>query len=413
VVDLQPGTRLERYEIVRELGQGGMAVVYEARHLELGSRHALKMLWPGPPQLAERLVQEGRLQAQLTHPNIVAVTDVVMVDGRPGLILEFVDGLTLDDWLAAHRDADEATRRRLACQVLTAVAHAHAHGTIHRDLKPANVLISGTDTEPWAKVADFGLAKWLHADGGGTRTGVPMGTPRYMAPEQIRDAKHVDERADVFALGCILAELWGTPAFDGTSIPGIFEKIALGKFDLPTGAPADVLAAIRGALVPDPAARTPSVLAMLGQLGCAGPLGSRFPLPAPPRRAPWLLAGLGGGMAMGATAVGVIAVVLCLGAIWWVQPGETATPDVPVTSPDAPAPAPDPARRGRPVRTRPAPSPSPAPAPAPGPAPPAAPRPSPSPSPAPPPSPGPSPNPGHGDDKKDKDEKEKKGKGHD
>ncbi|MBA2321085.1 MAG: serine/threonine protein kinase, partial [Deltaproteobacteria bacterium] len=260
--NLEAGSRIDRYEVVREIGQGGMAVVYEVRHVELGSRHALKVMRPGPPELADRLIQEGRVQAGLRHPNLVAVTDVVVVDRRPCLVLELVDGAPLDEWLLAHPDCTDETRRRIAAQICTAVAHAHAHGTIHRDLKPANLLVLGDERAPWVKVADFGLAKWLHAPNPGvTRAGLPLGTPRYMAPEQIHDGSTIDARTDVFAIGCILADLWGRPAFDEKAIPDLFDDIVEGRFQVPEAAPPDVAAAIRAALQPNLERRTGSVAA--------------------------------------------------------------------------------------------------------------------------------------------------------
>jgi serine/threonine-protein kinase len=348
---------MDRYEIVREIGRGGMAVVHEVRHRQLGSRHALKVLLPGPPELARRLLQEGRVQAGLRHPNIVAVTDVVAVGDRPGLILELVDGIPLDDWLTRHPDCDDATRRRLATQIATAVAYAHAQGAIHRDLKPANVLVIG-DAAPWAKVADFGLARWLSAPEL-TRTGVPLGTPRYMAPEQIADGKHVDARADVFSLGCLLADLWGAPAFAEKPLPDLFEDIVEGRFEVPPGAPEDVAAAIRAALEPNLDRRTPSAVALLQMLHSdEAPVIREIPVAPPTRRRPGVL-GIALGLASGLVGATAAAVALAVGV--WVAIGPAPTPVVAPAPPQAVVEVPPPRhpirrpppRRAEPVRGRP------------------------------------------------------------
>ncbi len=222
---LSPGDRIDRYEVLSVLGQGGMAVVYRARHVELGSEHAIKLLIAIKPQLQERLLQEGRIQARLHHPNLVRVHDVLRVEGRPALVMEFVDGPSLDVYVAANKLSID-TLERLFRGVCAGVAHAHANGMIHRDLKPANVLVHVVDGVPIPKVTDFGIAKVLEfGDSGGTSAGTAMGTPRYMAPEQIRDAKGVDARADVYALGSMLFELLsGRPLVDSVDLVGIYER---------------------------------------------------------------------------------------------------------------------------------------------------------------------------------------------
>jgi serine/threonine-protein kinase len=137
----------------------------------------------GSPTVRARLVQEGRVQAQLRHPNVVMVTDLVDVGGSPGLIMEYVPGPTLEVWLRANRP-DPEVAARIFDGVLDAVTFAHENGLVHRDLKPGNVLLETVNGRLHAKVTDFGLAKVLGPEGAGrTRSGFAMGTPGYMAPE--------------------------------------------------------------------------------------------------------------------------------------------------------------------------------------------------------------------------------------
>ena len=231
-MQLSQGSEVERYVVEAMLGQGGMATVYRVRHAQLGTRHALKILSLPSASIRERLLQEGRVQATLHHPNIVAVTDVIDVSGAPGLLMEYVAGPSLDQLLVRRKlSRDEADD--VVAGILAGVAAAHRAGLVHRDLKPANILLSTVRGRVVAKVADFGLAKILAEDGGATqtRTGATMGTPAYMAPEQIRNARGVDLRADIFALGAILYELAiGKRAFEGEDTLDLFNAISRAEF---------------------------------------------------------------------------------------------------------------------------------------------------------------------------------------
>ena len=265
-MQLSAGTIVDRYSVERVLGEGGMATVYKVRHLKLQSAHALKVLTVGGAVIGERLLQEGRVQSALRHANIVSVTDVVEVDGRPALIMEFIDGPTLLQLMEGGRlDLDKVDA--LVQGILRGVAAAHDQGLVHRDLKPANILLATQDGRLVPKVADFGIARLTTAEGSPiqTRTGVAMGTPAYMAPEQIRDASRVDRRADIFALGCILYELTtGVRAFQGTDTYEVFEAIIHGRFaPLPPHLPARMRIAIEGALRVDPDRRWAHVEALL------------------------------------------------------------------------------------------------------------------------------------------------------
>jgi len=252
---LAPGTIIGRYTVEEMVGEGGMATVYRVRHNELHATYALKILHMVSDAIQRRLVQEGRVQARLRHPNILPVTDILDVDGRPGLIMEYVPGDSLEIHLATHHlpldDADQ-----IAKGILSAVAFAHSQGCIHRDLKPANILLADIGGEFIPKVADFGLVKVIDEENDSlhkTRSGIGIGTPCYMAPEQALDAAHVDERADVFSLGAILYELvCGQRAFHGPNAVAIILRIAAGLFtppeELRSDLPERMLNAIHGAM---------------------------------------------------------------------------------------------------------------------------------------------------------------------
>jgi serine/threonine protein kinase/predicted ATPase len=260
---------VDRYLIEGVLGEGGMAMVYLARHAELGSLHALKVLSINSQPIRARFRQEGRLQSKLRHPNIVTVTDVIQAWGAPALVMDFVSGPDLAALL--HRCSLSDTQiDRLVRGILRGVRAAHGMGLVHRDLKPSNILVEVSDGQLSPRISDFGLAKMQSGaeEIRLTRTGVAMGTPGYMAPEQIEDARSVDARADVFSLGAILYEaLTGRMAFDGSNILQVWSRITQGEYvpidrvrkDLPDG----VIQAIHGALEPDPDRRIPDVQTLL------------------------------------------------------------------------------------------------------------------------------------------------------
>ncbi len=262
---LTVGSIVDRYRVEAALGSGGMASVFLVRHTVLGSLHALKVLHVTSPALRERLVREGQLQARLRHPNLVTVTDMIHVEGAPALVLEYVDGPTLAEFIAGGRpELDEALR--LFDGIAGGVEHAHAAGILHRDLKPANVLIATRGEAVVPKVADFGLAKAVDAslEEGGTRTNTAMGTPQYMAPEQIRNARDVDARADIFALGCLLYELvCARAAFEGPDTLAVWNAITAGSYPRPgtvhPDLPERVVHAIEACLQPDPEFRPTTV----------------------------------------------------------------------------------------------------------------------------------------------------------
>jgi hypothetical protein len=205
---------LPGYEILGELGRGGMGVVYKARQVGLNRLVALKVILAGEhagPEQAARFRREAEAAARLQHPHIIQIHDIAEHQGRPYFSMEYLPGGSLAQRLGGTplpvRDA-----AALAEALARAVQAAHGRGVVHRDLKPANVLLTADGTP---KVGDFGLAKRLDSSGGQTHTGAVMGTPSYMAPEQAAGrTKDVGPPADVYALGAILYEaLTGRPPF--------------------------------------------------------------------------------------------------------------------------------------------------------------------------------------------------------
>jgi eukaryotic-like serine/threonine-protein kinase len=232
----QPGDLVDaKYRIDRLLAQGGMGAVYAATHVVSGKRVALKWMLPTVSQLpdaTERFVREARATARIDHPNVVDIYDVGSDGASVYLVMELLQGETLHQRLA--RSPLSATQAiSLLMPALRGVAAAHAHGVIHRDLKPDNIfLCQGPHGEPREpKVVDFGISKIAKSDQardhGLTQSGVVMGTPYYMSPEQVRGAKELDERGDVYAFGVILYEmLAGQRPFQAETYNQLILKIA-------------------------------------------------------------------------------------------------------------------------------------------------------------------------------------------
>src|SRR5262245_25278454 len=173
---------LADYELLAEVGRGGMGVVYRAHEVALGRVVALKMMLAHDEKEGQRFQAEARAAARLSHPNIVKVHRVGSHDGRPFYAMDFIDGPSLAQKVAGGPLDGRAAATYVAA-VAGAIHHAHTHGIVHRDLKPANILL---DAAGLPHVTDFGLAKQLTGDNGQTRTGAVLGTPGYMAPEQAR-----------------------------------------------------------------------------------------------------------------------------------------------------------------------------------------------------------------------------------
>jgi serine/threonine protein kinase len=194
-------------EIIELAGYGGMGAVYKVRQ-QSGRFAALKLLFPekqSSPQFAERFEREARTLAALSHPNILMVYDFGKADGRFYLLMEFVDGLTLRELFRA-RKLPPAEVVKIVPRICDALQYAHDQGVIHRDIKPENILL---DKNGQVKIADFGIAKMLDLPGNLSLTGMMdvVGTPLYMAPEQIENPQIVDSRADIYSLGVVFYEM--------------------------------------------------------------------------------------------------------------------------------------------------------------------------------------------------------------
>ena len=220
------GTALEgRYAIERELGAGGMATVYLAHDLRHDRRVAIKVLRPELAAVigAERFLSEIRTTANLQHPHILPLFDSGSADSLLFYAMPFVEGISLRDRMAREKQLPIAEAVRIATEVASALDYAHRHGVIHRDIKPENILLHDGS----ALVADFGIA--LAASKAGTRmteTGMSLGTPQYMSPEQAMGERELDARSDVYALGCVTYEmLTGEPPFSGPTAQAIVAKV--------------------------------------------------------------------------------------------------------------------------------------------------------------------------------------------
>lgn len=196
------GTHIFNYKITRLIGAGGMAKVYEAIHDKFENRRvAIKILDPvlsANEEIRHRFENEAKIMASLDHPNIVKVLDYTEVSGVLAIVMEYLEGVTLSDYVKKNGPMPTAEASKLMCTILEAFEFAHKHGVVHRDVKPSNIHLSNT-MQP--KIMDFGIAKLLTVDDNLTRTGTQMGTPTYMSPEQVRDVKDIDKRSDIYSLG--------------------------------------------------------------------------------------------------------------------------------------------------------------------------------------------------------------------
>ncbi|MBI3272163.1 MAG: protein kinase [Planctomycetes bacterium] len=222
-----PPERVGSYRLLRILGSGGMGIVYEAEHLTLSRRVAIKLLTPHQsqdPRALERFHREARSAANLQHPGIVSVFDVGDQEGLHYYAMELVEGVTLESMLL-HGPLDPRRAAELAAEAAEALEYAHAGGIIHRDIKPGNLILSATGR---LKIMDFGIAKEQHATTL-TASGVMIGTPSYMSPEQAESSSdEIDGRSDVYSLGATLYELVaGKRPFTGDTMEAVLAKLFL------------------------------------------------------------------------------------------------------------------------------------------------------------------------------------------
>jgi serine/threonine protein kinase len=210
------GSRVGDYEILQILGAGGMGRVYKVRNVLSDRVEAMKVLLPdlaGNPELADRFMREIKVQASLDHPNIAALHTALRIENQLMMLMEYVEGITLDKLMEAGPVPIEKAADCIA-QVLSALSYAHARGVIHRDLKPANMMITPSGI---VKLMDFGIAK-MTADRKLTQTGSTVGSLYYMSPEQIKGEVNLDPRSDLYSLGVSLYEVvTGARPFQGDS----------------------------------------------------------------------------------------------------------------------------------------------------------------------------------------------------
>jgi eukaryotic-like serine/threonine-protein kinase len=363
-----------RYEMVRRIGEGGMGAVYEARHTVIGKRVAVKVLlekFLTKSDFVARLLQEARLASSIGHENIVDVTDFGTTDdGRSFVVMEFLDGEALSQLIMREAPLPVERSLRIARQVASALGAAHAKGIYHRDVKPENVYLVRRGEADFVKVVDFGISKAVKQGGPEegaeayrlTHTGLLLGTPLYMSPEQARGDEDLDHRVDIWALGVMMYEcLTGEVPFRANNYLGIISQVLTHTAAPPSrvrpelGIPDAVEAVVMRAMDKDRTRRYGAMAdlehdlerLLAGDQNVGLPLvveggvaGGRRPLP-PPRR--WHL-GLVAALVLGA------GVALALSR----PPGLTAPPSVAAArplpaSPDrasktAPAEAPSPER---------------------------------------------------------------------
>jgi serine/threonine-protein kinase len=242
----QPGDIIAgRYRLERELGRGAMGMVWAAMHTTLGQRVAIKLIAGDKARSSEarhRFGLEAKAAARLRSRHVVQVyDDGETPDGTPYIVMEYLDGQTLEERLETQPDMGLGEAVRIASHVGRALARAHAQGIVHRDLKSGHIFIAKSDDDElgWvAKVLDFGVAKVLN-EPSATRTGTIVGTPLFMSPEQIRGASHVDHRADLYSLGMVFYNMvTGSHAFDGPSYSDVLVAICTQSLpDIRTVAP--------------------------------------------------------------------------------------------------------------------------------------------------------------------------------
>src|SRR5581483_9981572 len=221
---------LGKYRVEGMLGQGGMGVVLKVTHLGLSEELAIKVLLPGAatnPEVTARFLREAQSAVRLRGEHVGRVSDVGMLpEGLPFMVMEFLRGVDLCGELARRTTLPVGEAVDYTLHACEALAEAHTLGIIHRDIKPANLfLTTRPDGTPLIKVLDFGISKASGLDSMATRTEMVMGTPGYMSPEQMKTAKDVDARTDIWALGIVLYEcLTGKRPFYGESFSAIVLK---------------------------------------------------------------------------------------------------------------------------------------------------------------------------------------------
>src|SRR6185295_970628 len=216
ITDLVGTTLSGKYQIKRKVGQGGMGAVYEATHTQLGRPFAVKVLLEKYAQreaIVKRLRQEAQLASSVGNEHIIDITDIgTTEDGRTYVVMEYLEGESMAECLARETKLPEQRILRIVSQAASALAAANAKGIVHRDIKPENLFLLKRKEQDFVKVVDFGISKSLRATDEKeeaqrlTQTGMVLGTPLYMSPEQARGDEDLDHRVDIYALGVIMYE---------------------------------------------------------------------------------------------------------------------------------------------------------------------------------------------------------------
>jgi len=276
--ELAPGTVVAgRYRVLRLLGRGGMGAVYEAFEEAIERRVALKLLHPIialEPQVAARFLEEAKLANRVRHPAVVEVTDFGTHDGRPFLVMELLDGESLGARLERGGPFAPAAAVALLEPVFAALSHLHERGVVHRDLKPDNIFLARVGPSVTPRVLDLGIAKARTEGQSLTATDAMLGTPAYMAPEQVRSSRSVTALADQYALGCVVYEmLTGRMPIEADNLHGILvAKVTEDPVSIlhwaPT-LPAALAAVVMRSLARDPAQRFPDLAAFHAALVAA------------------------------------------------------------------------------------------------------------------------------------------------
>jgi hypothetical protein len=247
--------RFGKYEVLERAGGGGMGTIFKARDPMLSRTVALKVISGDievTDDLRARFFREAQACARLSHPNIVTIHDIGEAEGRLFIVMEFLEGRELKQLIADHAPLALEDKLAIMKQVCDGLSYAHRQGVVHRDIKPSNILIK---PDGQVKILDFGVARIADTDGGLTRTGLIMGTLRYVAPEQVRG--RADARSDIFSVGVVFYEfLSGQAPFPGRTVPEILEQVrtqeppSLRQID--PSLPAELVALVERAVRKDP-----------------------------------------------------------------------------------------------------------------------------------------------------------------
>jgi len=222
--------QIGKYKILHLIGEGGMASVYKAEHIKLGNKVAVKILDEAlvkKGSIKERFENEAKIMASLEHSNIVRVIDYEETDTSLAIVMELIQGDSLTEYIKQKGALQPREAIRIQKILLETFAYAHHNSIVHRDVKPSNIIIE-TDKNNNPKILDFGIAKLLQSDANLTSTGMQMGTPLYMSPEQVKDSKDIDHRSDIYSLGVVFYYmLSGKPPYNSSTISNfdIFSKI--------------------------------------------------------------------------------------------------------------------------------------------------------------------------------------------